>query len=81
MVKEKAGINNQIPRKNSKRLSMPPSWREILSLVGFRFHCPSIFKGGRPDLENSKLVKALTVLKVASRNPGHSAGAHWHRYM
>ena len=48
--------------------------------VGFRFHCPSLLNGGRPDSENSKLVKAQTVPKMTSRNPGHAAGAHWHRY-
>ena len=45
------------------------------SLVGFGIHCQSVFKGGRPDSENSELVKAPTVPKVTSRNPGHAAGA------
>ena len=49
------------------------------SFLGFGFHCQSVFKGGRPDLENSKLVKAPTVPRVTSRNPGHYAGADWHR--
>ena len=44
------------------------------------FSARLVFKGGRPDSQNSKLVKAQTVLKVTSRNPRHSAGAHWHRY-
>ena len=50
--------------------------------MGFRFHCPSVFKGGGPeppDSEISKLVKAPTVPKVTSRNSGHAAGTHWHR--
>ena len=60
-------------------MSMPAEWREF---CGFGSFCPSVFKGGRPDLENSKLVKALTVQilrKVTSRNPLHAAGAHWRR--
>ena len=31
-------------------------------------------------LGNSKLVYALTGMKVTSRNPWHATGAHWHRY-
>ena len=53
---------------------MPASWE----ILGFRLHCQSLFKGDWPDLENSKLVKALTVPKVTGKNPGHSAGVHWH---
>ena len=44
--------------------------------MGFGFFCESarqVFKGGRPESENSKLVKAPTVPKVTT-------GAHWHRY-
>ena len=58
-------------------MSMPASWREFL---GFGFSARLVFKGGRPHSENSKLVKAPTVPKVTSRNPGRAAGAHWHRY-
>ena len=43
------------------------------------FSARLVFKGGRPDSENSKLVKAPTVPKAKSRNPRHAAGAHWHR--
>ena len=57
-------------------MSMPATlWREFL---GFGFLL--VFKGGQSDSEKSKLVKALTVPKVTSRNPGHAAVAHWHRY-
>ena len=65
-----------IPRTDSKRISMPAAKREF---CGFRI-VVSVFRDGQPDWENSKLVKALTVQKVTSRNPGHSAGAHWHGY-
>ena len=58
-------------------MSMPASWREFL---GFGFSARLVFKGGWPDSENSKLVKAPTFPKVTSRNPGHTAGAPWHRY-
>ena len=56
--------------------SMPASWRECL---GFGLSARQVFKGGRLDSENSKLVKVSTVPKVTSRNPGHAAGAYWHR--
>ena len=75
--KKKQGSRSRFPRKDSKRMSMPAWWRESL---GFRFHCQSLFKGGWPYPDNSKLVKALTVQKVTSRNPKHSAGAYWHGY-
>ena len=55
---------------------MPALWGEFL---GFGFHCPPVFKGGRPDSKKSMLVKAPTVPKVTSKNPGHAAGAHWHK--
>ena len=58
-------------------MGMPASQREFL---GFGFSARLVFKGGRPDSENSKLVKAQTGPNVTSRNPGHTAGAHWHRY-
>ena len=45
------------------------------------FSARQVFKGGGPDSENSKLVKAPTVPKLTSRNPGHATGAHWHRYI
>ena len=64
--------------KDWKRMSMPALWREFL---GFWFHYPFVFKGGRPDSKNSKLVKAQTVPKVTSRNLWHAAGAHRHRYL
>ena len=51
------------------------------SFLGFRFHCQSVFKGGWPDLENSKLVKGQKFPKVTRGNPWHAAGAHWHRYL
>ena len=72
MVEEKAGSRSRIPRKNLKRMGMPAPWREF---CGFRIGLPVRIKDGRPDSENSKpeLVKAPTVLKVTSRNPGHSA--------
>ena len=60
-------------------MSMPALWRDFL---GFRFSACLVFKGSRPNSENSKLVKAPTVPKVKSRNPkvksrnGHAAGAH-----
>ena len=41
-------------------MSMPATWREF---CGFRIG-PSVFKGGQPDSENSKLVKAPTGPKV-----------------
>ena len=54
-------------------------WRRSSgSIVEFFGSARLVFKGGLPDSENSKLVKALTVPKVTSRNPRHAAGAHWH---
>ena len=35
---KKRGSRSRIPRKDSKRMSMPASWREFL---GFGFFCPS----------------------------------------
>ena len=52
---------------------------------GFRIFLPvrylKVAVTGGPDSENSKLVKAPTVPKLTSRNPGHATGAHWHRYI
>ena len=74
MIEEKAGFERQNSKKGFQRRSMPAAWREFL---WFQFECQSVFKGGRPYLENSKLAEAQTGLKVTSRNPGHAAGAHW----
>ena len=70
MLEEKAGSRSRIQRKDSKRMSMPECGGNCW--VSAR----PVFKGGWPDSENSKLVKAPTVPKVTSRNSGHAAGAH-----
>ena len=54
MMEEKAGgLRGRIPRKDSRE-------RACLQYGGsfrvFGFECSSVFKGGRPNSENSKLV-------------------------
>ena len=51
--KKKWGSGSRIPRKDSKRMSMPTQWREFL---GFLIPLPVHIQGGRPHLENSKLI-------------------------
>ena len=77
MVEEKAGVEKQ----NSKK-----GWRfekneHACSVDSEEFCGLSVFKGGLHNSENSKLVKAPTVPKLTSRNPRHSSGAHWYRYL
>ena len=77
-MEEKVGVEKQNAKKGfSKRMSMPAGCSVEGVLWVFGSHCP--FKGGWSDSENSKLVKASTVLKVTSRSPGHAPGAYWHR--
>ena len=45
MVEEKAGSRSRIPRKDSKRMSMPALWREFL---GFGFSASPVFKAAGP---------------------------------
>ena len=75
MMEEKEGSRGRIPRKDLKRMSVPALWRGFRA---FGFHCPSVFKGGRPDSDKSKLVLAPADPNVKCRNPRHVAGAYLH---
>ena len=73
MVEEKAGVEKQHSKKGLEK-NEHACIVDRVSWVS-DFECPSS--------EKSKLVKVLTVPKVpvTSRNPRHTAGAHWHRYL
>ena len=53
MMEERAGVERQNSKKGFEKMGVPAAWREF---SWFRILRPFVFKGGRPDLENSKLV-------------------------
>ena len=77
MVEEKAGVEKQNSKKGFEKNEHACI---VEGVLGFLIFCPSGIVRGQARLGNSKLVKAQTVPKVTSRNPRHTAGAHWHRY-
>ena len=73
VLQEKAGVEKQNSKKGSDKNEHACNVDGVSWVSDLRLPVR-----GLPNSENSKLVKAPTVPKVTSRNPGHSAGAHWH---